>query len=418
MALECDKIIDNRYKIIEKIGQGGMGAVWKAIDQQMDDEVVIKMPLLNSEPALLQRFATEARMMRKHSIGNPNILDIQGMGTVTGTPYYVMRFLPGGSLEDRCPLVDSAQATEFKIESFEWLLSISKALDYLHYNGVVHRDVKPANILFNNSGDAYLADFGIAKNPTEASSFTQYSTATGSSPGTFAYMAPEVLYPEPDIPIGGKADQYALAVTLHESIAGTRPYDSTNVIKLYRQTQEGCPPLHASFPHLPKAASQAVIQALSSNSEDRFETCSAFAIEFLGALRTASDSGGLLDDQQDTKSLPQLDRPDTWAVSKSDFAQYVRIFRELDSNGDGRVFGKEAKVILDMSNLPDNELATIWNLCASRNTGFLNEFQFVLAIYISKARMLGAALPSMPPKRLLASVEAEGFEFRVNDSSR
>ena len=114
MQFEAKQLIDNRYTIIEKLGQGGMGSVWKAIDQQLNDEVVIKMPLVNSEPALLKRFATEAQTMRKHSLGNPNIIDIQGVGTVDGTPYYVMRFLPGGSLEDQCPLVASPDTSEFE----------------------------------------------------------------------------------------------------------------------------------------------------------------------------------------------------------------------------------------------------------------------------------------------------------------
>ena len=286
MKFEPEQLIDNRYQIIEKIGQGGMGSVWKAIDQQLNDEVVIKMPLVNSEPALLQRFATEAQTMRKHSLGNPNIIDIQGVGTVDGTPYYVMRFLPGGSLEDRCPLVDSADTSKFKIETFEWLLSIGKALDYLHDNGVLHRDVKPANILFNQSGDAYLADFGIAKNPTDVTNFTQHVTATGTSPGTFGYMAPEVLNPEPNMPIGGAVDQYALAVTLHEAIAGKRPYDSTNVVKLYLLTQAGCPPLRDSFPHLPVGASDAVARALSNDPAKRFDSCRSFADAFLNGLRS------------------------------------------------------------------------------------------------------------------------------------
>lgn len=283
MTIKPDQVIYNRYKILARLGQGGMGEVWKATDQQLGDEVVIKMPLSNSDSTLLKRFGIEAQMMRKHSIGNPNILDIQGVGDVDGTPYYVMRFLPGGSLEDRCPLVDSDNP-EFKVEAFEWLISIGKALDYLHGHGVLHRDVKPANILFNQSGDGYLADFGIAKNPTEVTSFSQAATATGTSPGTFAYMAPEVLNPEPDMPATGAVDQYALGVTLYETIAGKRPYAATNVIKLYHQTQQGCTPLKESLPNIPLTASKAVVRALAPDPQDRFHSCREFAETFLAGL--------------------------------------------------------------------------------------------------------------------------------------
>ena len=293
MNLLPDQIIDDRYKIVLRLGQGGMGEVWKAIDQHLQDEVVLKMPLAHGDPAILKRFASEAHMMRKHSIGNPYIIDIHNVGNIDGTPYYVMRFLAGGSLEDRCPLVD-AHAPEFRTSDFEWMLSIGKALDYLHSNGVLHRDIKPANILFNQSGDGYLADFGIAKNPTEVTSFTQASTATGISPGTFGYMAPEVLDPDPTVPATGAVDQYALAVTLYESIAGKRPYTATNIIKLYRQTQEGCEPLHQTLPSMPSTASEAIAKALSAETKDRFDSCRQFAETFLAGLSGAQSSASQL----------------------------------------------------------------------------------------------------------------------------
>ena len=103
-------------------------------------------------------------------------------------------------------------------------------------------------------------------------------------------MAPEVLDPDPDCPIGGASDQYALAVTLHESIAGRRPFDSTNVIKLYRQTQEGCAPLTESFPNIPVAASEAVARALSADFTQRFLSCRSFADAFLNGLCNKAES--------------------------------------------------------------------------------------------------------------------------------
>ena len=93
MNLEPNQIIDNRYKVLERLGEGGMGEVWKAEDQQAGGFVVIKLPLNESNAIVRQRFANEAKTMREHSVGNSNILDIQGMGNIDGVPYYVMRFL-------------------------------------------------------------------------------------------------------------------------------------------------------------------------------------------------------------------------------------------------------------------------------------------------------------------------------------
>ena len=98
MNLKPNQIIDNRYEIIEKLGEGGMGAVWKARHATLGDEVVLKMPLFQNDAEMLRRFGKEAQTMRKHSIESPHILNIDDVGVLNGVPWYVMRFLPGGSV--------------------------------------------------------------------------------------------------------------------------------------------------------------------------------------------------------------------------------------------------------------------------------------------------------------------------------
>ena len=289
MTLKPNQIIDDRYQVTKHLGQGGMGTVWRAIDQQAGGDVVIKMPLDGSNQTVLDRFANEAKMMREHSMGNPNILDIQGMGNIGEVPYYVMRYLPGGSLEDRCPLVDEQGQPDFRPESYEWLLTIGKALDFLHSKDVLHRDVKPGNILFNESSDAYLVDFGIVKTPLEASSFTSAPTAANTSPGTIEYMPPEVLAGKTDA-ISGLGDQYALAVTLYEMIAGKRPFTGPTETAIYHAIQRGPAPLMEVKTSIPPSASTVITRALSSDPEKRFKTCREFANSFLSALQNVGES--------------------------------------------------------------------------------------------------------------------------------
>lgn len=283
MNFESNQLIDNRYKIIEKLGEGGMGTVWKALDTRVNDEVVLKLPLKYHDPEMLTRFHREATTMRKHAGGCVNILDIQDIGHITvnkvdQVPYYVMRFQAVGPLRDWQPPRDSADNIIFDRKSWDWIDGIATALDYLHDRRTYHRDVKPENILFNSGGTPLLSDFGIVKELEKA---TASLTGTSQSLGTLAYMPPEILRGQP---FTGQSDQYSFAATVYEMIAGERPYGGTTPFALFESITRGHRSLIEIVPQLTSASSAAMDKALAEEPADRFASCRQFAEAFLAGL--------------------------------------------------------------------------------------------------------------------------------------
>ena len=285
MKLQPKQTIDKRYQIIERLGQGGMGEVWKATDQRMGDEVVLKFPLLERDENSLRRFAKEAQAMARFAAECVHILDIRDVGMLDDVPYYVMRYQAGGSLSDRIKPVTSPEHVTFGPDQFEWLTCIATALDYLHEEQFFHRDVKPPNILFSAGGTPFLVDFGIAK---DVNAMTQSITMQGATVGTLAYMAPEVLQGEPFTP---QADQYGLAATLYESLVGDKPYDGSTPFALFQAWQKDYPKLDDIFPTFPSSASQVLDRALAPDSDKRFKTCREFASAFVSGLRGVAVNG-------------------------------------------------------------------------------------------------------------------------------
>ena len=293
MKFETKQVIDGRYEILEKLGEGGMGVVWKARHQKLGDEVAIKTPISHLCDEIIKRFGKETRTMRKFSLECPHILNIEDIGDCDGHPWYVMRYLPGGSLRDRVlsrdgnqnlqwqdaliDSMDSADSVE-SVGSFDWLFKIASALDFLHSQNAWHRDVKPENILFSRNGTPYLVDFGIVKNADES---TSVITDPGKAIGTMSYMAPETLDSGKFSP---QSDQYSLAATLYETIAGERPYLGTTFFALYKAIQNGHRQLSERHPNFPQAASDVVDRALSADPANRFATCSDFAKSFAEGL--------------------------------------------------------------------------------------------------------------------------------------
>jgi formylglycine-generating enzyme required for sulfatase activity/serine/threonine protein kinase len=271
------RILAGRYRLISELGVGGMGVTYRAWDDDDAVPVVVKMPKreAQSDEEALRRFAREIDAML--ALPHEHIVPITDHGDDDGCPYVVMRFLPGGSLadhrrrdDDGNPLANPAGMLHF------WLPAIAEALDSIHQRGMLHRDVKPGNIFFDGFWNAFLGDFGIAKVVDSSGGLAkeQTLTATMVAIGTPEYMAPELFSPKakPD----GRADQYALAVTVYEMLCGVRPFTGSKAHIVVEHSSMQVPPLHTKGLKLPQSLCDAIERALAKTPQERFGTCAEF----------------------------------------------------------------------------------------------------------------------------------------------
>jgi serine/threonine protein kinase len=278
-----------RYRLISPLGEGGFGAAFRAWDNKQGLPVVLKMPLAKhlDRPVVLERFSREVARLR--DCRHPHIVPIIDDGRDDiGRPFIVMRFLPGGSLADRRKPVGPKTL-------HYWLPQVARALDYIHSQGVIHRDVKPPNIFFDTQATAFLGDFGIAKliddAPDALSGHDAFIdrireeeslTRTGGFIGTAVYMAPEGLDERPAV--SPRMDQYSLAVTAYEMLSGELPFRGTfdQIRDVHRSRQPlPCPP---RLRGLPQSVFSALQTALNRNPENRFSSCEAFAAAALADI--------------------------------------------------------------------------------------------------------------------------------------
>ncbi len=270
-------LANGRYLITTKLGEGGMGFVYRALDRNIDAEVVIKVPrsAMMEDPEFAGRFTREIRSLVR--LSHPHIVKVTDVGTWEGIPFAVMQFLSGGSLEDIRPIGPGRQPLPCNPEKVtRWLAAVAEALDYVHAQGYVHRDVKPGNILFDAHGHSFLSDFGVAKvlsSSTDVFASQTGMTGAGMVVGTAEYMAPELIMGEP---FDGRVDQYALAVTAYELLCGRRPFeDETKTRVLVLHSTKSPPRLTDWCPALPEWVSQAVLKGLAKDPDERHPTCAA-----------------------------------------------------------------------------------------------------------------------------------------------
>ena len=258
------------YEIVARLGAGGMGEVWRAVDPRLQRDVAIKMlPSAGGDAALLrERFVREARAAS--ALAHPNIITIHEINAADGTDFIVMEYVRGEPLSDvlaRGPLT-VARAVEYAAQ-------IAAALAAAHDAGIVHRDLKPGNVMIAASGLVKVLDFGIAKRVSsaagEANSTTEAAlTVLGESIGTPAYMSPEQALGDP---VDARSDVFSFGVVLYQMLTGRLPYQATTKLSLVRQIVHEPPiPLETAAPHVPAGLVSIVDRCLVKDPEGRYSS--------------------------------------------------------------------------------------------------------------------------------------------------
>jgi peptide/nickel transport system substrate-binding protein len=256
-----------RYYIQEKLGEGGMALVYKAHDTRLERTVAVKVIRTEMVPPMmlenmLKRFEREAKSLAK--LSHPNIVTIYDFGEYEGSPYLVMEYLPGGTLKQFTgkPL--------YFVQAARLILPVSRALAYAHDHQMIHRDVKPANILLSARGEVKLSDFGVAK--VLASEQVTQITGTGII-GTPEYMAPEQWMGQ----VTAHTDQYALGTVFFELVTGRKPYAAdTPAAILLKQMNDPLPSPNLYIQGLPETVEKILFKALARQPENRFANMTLF----------------------------------------------------------------------------------------------------------------------------------------------
>jgi serine/threonine protein kinase len=266
------------YRLEERIGQGGMAVVFRARDERLDRTVALKLlaPTLAGNPELQRRFISESRAAA--TIDDPHIVPVFAAGEADGLLFIAMRYVAGGDAQSL--LKRGGPLPPDRVAAI--ISPVASALDAAHRAGLVHRDVKPSNMLMDmlpgRPAHVYLSDFGVSKSVAATSGLT----AAGAVLGTLAYMSPEQVRSQP---VDGRSDQYALACSAYELLAGTLPFQRDEPAALMYAHLFGDPArLTSRRPDLAPAVDDVVSKALAKAPGDRYDSCGEFADALRGAL--------------------------------------------------------------------------------------------------------------------------------------
>lgn len=249
------------YQVVAPLGKGGMAAVYKAYQPSIDRYVALKVLPRHfaDDPQFIKRFEQEAKLLAK--LQHPHILPIHDYGESEGYTYMVMPWVTGGDL------TRLFRTRQFSLAEIGRIISqVGDALDYAHTQGVIHRDVKPSNILIDVRGNCLLTDFGIAKLVEGTSNLT----GTGGVIGTPSYMSPEQGLGQT---LDGRSDIYSLGIILYEMVTGQVPFTAeTPMAVVIQHIQTPLPPPSKLDPTMPEAIERVILKSLAKQPEDRYAT--------------------------------------------------------------------------------------------------------------------------------------------------
>ena len=252
------QVTGSRYRVLRRLGSGGMASVFLAEHAQLGRRVVLKVlhGHLAKDAEMLERFRREARAASQ--LVHPNIVPITDSGEGEGVLYTVMPYMPGGAFADRI-----GQGPRPPVEVATVVAQTATALDYAHRRGIVHRDVKPDNVLFDEDGHALVTDFGIAEARSQGR-----LTASGRAMGTPHYMSPEQAMGKL---VDGRSDVYSLGIVMYEALVGFPPFDGPDAFAVgYKQVHEAPVPLAQVQSEVPAEIADIVMKCLQKPAANRY----------------------------------------------------------------------------------------------------------------------------------------------------
>src|SRR5437588_803700 len=274
-------VFSNRYEIQRGIARGGMAEVYLARDQLLDRPVAVKVLFAEyaRDPSFVERFRREAQSAA--SLNHPNIVAFYDWCQERGTYFIVMEYVRGRSLRDVVQVNGPFSARR----TAEIGAEIAGALEFAHRNGVVHRDVKPGNVLLTADGDIKVTDFGIARAGT-----MEALTQTGAVMGTAAYFSPEQAQ---GLPVDGRSDVYSLGVVLYEMVTGAPPFTGESPVAVaYKHVREDPEPPAARAPDLPPDLQHIILTAMAKDADSRYQTADELRADLMRFVRGQPPLGG------------------------------------------------------------------------------------------------------------------------------